>query len=102
VAGEEALTTANVAGVHLKSTSKRPLDQSCGHLRQRYCPESKAIRSASVHCACQNPTAGRENILCGPTTCPSCFADHLRAAHDIVLYLFRRKPCGEKGGMAMG
>jgi len=97
-AGEEALTTAYGAGVHLKSISKRPLDQSGGHLHQWYCPESKAIRSTSVYSACRNPTAGGESFLCGPKTCPSCFADHLRAAHDIVLYLFRRKPCGGEVG----
>ena len=84
-AGEEALATAYGAGVHLKSTSKRPLDQSGGHLRQRYFPESKAIRSTLLYSACRNPIAGRESFLCGPTTCPSCFADHLRAAHDRVL-----------------
>ena len=84
-AGEEVLATAYGAGVHFKSTSKRPLDRFGGQLRQRYCPESKAIRSALVYSACRNPTAGGESFLCRSTTCPSYFTDHLRAVHDLVL-----------------
>jgi len=64
-AGEEALTTVYGAGVHLKSTSKRPLDHSGGHLRQRYFPECKAIRRTSVYTACRNPTAGAESFFVG-------------------------------------